>query len=222
MRSRISILIFFLLLLLGQALEEKTAMAQVATVSSAASAPLAARAAGLDTTVGDALRSLAARAGVVFAGQVVDVKRHGDVVEVSFRVEQAVAGDVSATYTLREWAGLWAGGQQRYQVGQRAMFFLHTPQRLPNGGVGFGSPVDGMDGMVPMIPMGADAPALLDVRRLSARVLRAQGQRMAGEAVAMPDVVRVVAAQRAGAIHEAAAEPVAMLLPAGARGGDVR
>ncbi len=214
MRSRVSFLVLFLLLLVGQALEERTS-AQVARVSSAATAPLAARTAGLDTSLGDALRSLTARAGVVFAGQVIAVKRLGGVVEITFRVDEAVVGDVSASYTLREWGGLWTGGRERYRVGQRAMFFLHAAKATGGGRAGFGSPVDGMDGVVPLVPMGADAPALLDVRRLATRVLRAQGQPMQGDAIAMPDAVRVIAAARAVVPAGGEFEPVRLRLPQG-------
>ena len=82
---------------------------------------------GPDSSVGAALRSLASRAGVVFVGRVTAIVPQGGVVEVSFAVEQQVLGMVGETYSLREWAGLWAAGQQRYRVGQRAMFFLHAP-----------------------------------------------------------------------------------------------
>ena len=42
------------------------------------------------------------------------------VVEVEFRVDQAVRGCAAGgTYVLREWAGLWAANDARYRVGQR-------------------------------------------------------------------------------------------------------
>lgn len=141
----------------------------------------------VDASVGEAMRSLAARAGVVFVGQVVSVERKGGVVEVEFRVDHAVQGPVGSTYRLREWAGLWSAGQQRYIPGQRAMVFL----RAPNG-AGLSSPVDGMEGVVPVVPMGADAAPMLDVRRLAARVQRSVGEPMRGESVTLQGAVAAV------------------------------
>ena len=70
-------------------------------------------------TVEDALHEMSDAAGVIFAGQVTAVRRvagvggASGVVEVDFRVDNAVRGCVSGgTYTLREWAGLWAGGMR--------------------------------------------------------------------------------------------------------------
>lgn len=155
----------------------------------------------VDASLGAALRSLTSRAGVVFVGQVTAVQRVGGVVEVMFRVDEAVQGPVGATYTLREWAGLWSAGQPRYQVGQRAMVFL-----LPPNGAGLSSPVDGMEGVVPVVPMGADAAPLLDVRRLATRVQRAVGSPLVGEAVALPDAVTAM---------RSTVEPPLRRLPAG-------
>ncbi len=128
MAGRVFTWVLLLLLLIGHALEER-ASAQMARAS--ANAPVqtsTAVAVAVDTTLGGALRSLASRAGVVFVGQVVSVVRKAGVVEVRFAVEQTVMGSVGDTYTLREWAGLWTGGQQRYRVGQRAMFFFMQPR----------------------------------------------------------------------------------------------
>lgn len=123
-----------------------------------------------DTTLGVALRNLASRAGVAFVGQVTQIERTGDVVLVHFRVDQNLLGDAPNPYILREWAGLWPHGEQRYYPGQRAMVFLHTPASS-----GFSSPVDGAEGMVPVIPQGAENTPLLDVRRLDTRLLRNVG-----------------------------------------------
>jgi hypothetical protein len=46
---------------------------------------------------------------------------------------------------LREWAGLWSGGDQRYRVGQRLLMLLHAP-----GAGGVTSPVGGMAGAIPI------------------------------------------------------------------------
>lgn len=118
----------------------------------------------------EAIGGLAARAAVIFAGQVVSIQRQGDVVSIAFRVDQPVYGAASSTYTLREWAGLWPQRQVRYLVGERALVFLHLASAA-----GFASPVDGSEGVVPIIVQGATAPALLDIRRLASAVLRAPG-----------------------------------------------
>jgi hypothetical protein len=103
-------------------------------------------------TIEDALHQMSDKAGVIFAGQVLAVDRHegegsaSGIVEISFRVDQAIRGcDAGTTYVLREWAGLWSG-PQRYRVGEERLMFLHLP-----GASGLSSPVDGMDGVVPII-----------------------------------------------------------------------
>ena len=80
-------------------------------------------------TVVDVLHQLSDKADVIFAGQVMAIRRPDDgVVEVEFRVDQAIRGCVAgAPYVLREWAGLWAGDNQRYRVGQRLLMLLHAP-----------------------------------------------------------------------------------------------
>ena len=152
-----------------------------------------------DSSLGAALRSLASRSGVVFVGRVTSVVPHGGVVQVSFAVEQPVLGAVGAVYTLREWASLWAAGQPRYRVGQRAMVFLHPPNAA-----GLSTPVDGMEGVVPVIATTADRTPLLDVRRLATRVLRAPGTPLdppERSAVALSDGARVVAGWRTTALE---------------------
>jgi len=123
-----------------------------------------------DATLGVALRSLASRSGVAFVGQITQIERAGDVELIHFRVDQQILGDTPSPCILREWAGLWAGGEQRYYPGQRAMVFLHAAS-----GSGFSSPVDGAEGMVPVIPQGAENSPLLDTRHLDTRLLRSIG-----------------------------------------------
>jgi hypothetical protein len=145
-----------------------------------------------ETSVGIVLRNLAARAGVVFVGQVVRIEHETGTVEVVFQVDQPVLGAVGATYTLREWNGLWSGGQQRFRLGERAMLFLHRPK---GQAAGLGSPVDGMEGVVPVVVQGANAAALLDVRWLAARVRRPLGAPIADAAdgaIALSDATALV------------------------------
>jgi hypothetical protein len=141
-----------------------------------------------DASVGAALQNLASRAAVVFAGQVLSIQRHGGVVEIVFRVDTPVVGQAGPAYTLREWAGMWPPGQWRYTVGERAMVFLHGSQ------AGFSSAVDGGEGVVPLV-RAADGTPLLDVRRLSTRVLRQVGQPLPDAdsgAITLSDAVQLV------------------------------
>jgi hypothetical protein len=138
--------------------------------------PLAFAQAAADTSVAAALGSLTARAGVVFAGEVTAVRPVGGVVEIDFRIAQNLKGAAAGSYTLREWAGLWADGQRRYWVGERAVIFLHDA-----GKSGLSSPVDGMDGVLPITP-DAGSTLSVEVQRLRTRVLRPVGMPMADPA----------------------------------------
>jgi hypothetical protein len=132
---------------------------------------------------------MAALAGVIFAGQVTAVRRPAGyagspqsaaegLIEIEFRVDQAVRGPIAGSqFVLKEWSGLWAGGIDRYQVGQRLLMFLHTPNAQ-----GMSSPIDGMDGAMPLAgngraPAAEDATTtpgtwMVDLRWLEAQVLR--------------------------------------------------
>jgi hypothetical protein len=130
-------------------------------------------------TVVDVLHQLSDKADVIFAGQVVAVRRpNGGVVEVEFRVDQAIRGCAAGTpYVLREWAGLWAGDTQRYRVGQRLLMLLHGPSAA-----GMSSPVGGLDGAIPIRQGGAAVasaeiasprqPPFVDLRWLGVKVPR--------------------------------------------------
>jgi hypothetical protein len=131
------------------------------------------------------LRRMASAADVIFAGQVLAVRSHAVAgamgsgwVEVEFRVEEAIRGcGGRPTYVLKEWAGLWTGGRQRYAVGQRALVMLHAPSAA-----GLSSPVGGQDGVIPLAGAG-EAPGpedrgagaverKVDLRWVQARVER--------------------------------------------------
>jgi hypothetical protein len=137
------------------------------------------------------IEEMARAAGLIFAGQVMAVRRPAGfagsgedaaegVVEVDFRVDQAVRGPVAGSvYTLREWAGLWnsSGGGERYRVGQRLLMFLYGADVH-----GMGSPVHGRDGAVPLRGGGfapgpddstaAAAEWMVDLRWVAAQALR--------------------------------------------------
>ena len=103
----------------------------------------------------DVLNGLAARAGVIFAGRVLEVERHdpSGYVDVKFRVEEPVRGaNRRGLYVLREWAGLWSGEPPRYRVGQRMLMLLTA-----RGPSGMSAPVGGHEGMIP-IAAGAAEP----------------------------------------------------------------
>lgn len=159
-------------------------------------------------TVLDVLHDFSNKAGVIFAGQVLAVRRHGTgVVEVEFRVDEAVRGcSVGAPFVLREWDGLWAGGSPRYRVGQRLLMLLHAPSAA-----GMSSPVGGMDGAIPIRQgsaatesVGAAQPPYVDLRWLGARVTRKVAYAAAPErrvgVVARDEMAVAGAAVDAGAI----------------------
>lgn len=152
----------------------------------------AARESVAQTGVTAELRGLAAAAQTIFVGQIVKIERRGGVVDVSFRVEQGVTGATGPVFLLHEWAGLWAPQVQRYAVGQRVLAFVHGAS-----GAGLSSPVHGAEGLVPIVVQGANAPRLLDVRRVAAAVVRAPGTPLPDEteaAVSLDDVIRMVRA----------------------------
>lgn len=167
--------------------------------------------------------SLASRAATIFVGQVISIDRRGGAVEIKFQVEQAIAGAGGAQYTLREWAGLWPQGQYRYRVGQRALVFLNG-----TSAAGFGSPVDGAEGVVPVVVQGANAPELLDIRRLSAALLREPGTPLADETTGAIPLVQalplIAAGLESGAGHLLRPEPVRLPIPVrvGVAGGGLR
>jgi hypothetical protein len=113
---------------------------------------LAQETAPVPQTLEEALHQLSDAAGVVFVGEVVAIRhRSGEngssgVVEIDFRIDQAVRGcSAGSIYTLREWAGLWTSGDQRYRIGQHLLMLLHAP-----GAAGVSSPVGGMAGAIPI------------------------------------------------------------------------
>jgi hypothetical protein len=135
-------------------------------------------------TVVDVLHQFYDQADVIFAGQVLAIRRPDNgVVEVDFRVDQAIRGcSAGTTYTLREWDGLWVVNNQRYRVGQRLLMLLHAP-----GAAGMSSPVGGLDGAIPIRQGGSAAQAAdstagpqrpyVDLRWLGTRLPRAVSYR---------------------------------------------
>lgn len=161
----------------------------------------------LAQTVETPLHEMADAAGVIFAGQVVRVRgvdgggAASGVVEVEFRVDQAVRGCAAGgSYVLREWAGLWAGGERRYRVGQRLLMLLHAPNAA-----GLSSPVGGLDGAIPIRgveselagasaglgPTVARPVEMVDLRWVGTKVVKPVSYAAAAERGSGPSGVRV-------------------------------
>lgn len=133
-------------------------------------------------TVEEALHQMSDLAGVIFIGEVIAIRHRpgqqgaSGIVEIDFRIDQAVRGCTAGnTYTLREWAGLWEGGDERYRPGQRLLMMLHTP-----GTTGLTSPVGRMNGAMPVHPETTSslataatesAPLTVDLRWVTTRLL---------------------------------------------------
>ena len=123
-------------------------------------------------TIEDALRELSDAAGIVFLGEVVAIRQvpgsngSSGLVQIDFRIDQAIRGCTpNSTFTLREWAGLWAGGDQRYRIGQRLLMLLHAP-----GAAGVTSPVGGMLGAIP-VRAAAEAPGSVSATTAAAPLI---------------------------------------------------
>jgi hypothetical protein len=139
----------------------------------------------------DALRAMSQMATVIFSGQVVAIRRLESVVEIDFAIEDAVRGTRGGVYTLREWAGLWAAGNEPLRVGQRYLMLLHAP-----GAAGLSSPVGGTDGAIP-ISMTLAGGGVVDLRWIVARTERnvSYGREPLVQSSSLPVAVRARAAQ---------------------------
>jgi hypothetical protein len=122
-----------------------------------------------ERVLGPQWKQLSRRAGIIFAGTVLtaakqDVTNQAQpsdqpapravpatvpAVELSFRVDQAIAGvEAGQLLTIHEWAGAWSM-QRPMSKGQRILIFLYPPSRL-----GLTSPVGGSPGEVALDPSG--------------------------------------------------------------------
>lgn len=120
------------------------------------------------TDIEDALRQMADQAAIIFVGEVSSIHHRQGAVEICWQVEDAVRGvTADTTYVQHEWAGLWADGVPRYQVGQRSLVMLHAPSAA-----GFSSPVSGQDGVLPA--HGDAVNGTVDLRWINTHIARAQ------------------------------------------------
>ena len=118
-----------------------------------------------ERVLGSQWKQLSRRAGMIFAGAVLTVATPAahplavttsksisssraassatPVVELSFRVDQAIAGvELGQVLTIHEWVGAWSM-HRPIQSGQHILIFLYTPSRL-----GLTSPVGGTLGEI--------------------------------------------------------------------------
>jgi len=178
----------------------------------------------LPQTTEEALHDMAQLAGVIFAGQVVAVRRHAaaagstGVVEIEFVVQDAVRGVSGGSYTLREWAGLWPADDEPFRVGQRYLMLLHAP-----GAAGLSSPIGGVDGAIPIRGGGQAVGAaqtanpgmageVVDLSWVGTRVLTPIGY----QAQALPKpIMRPMPVQVSTASADAGEPQVAAAVPAG-------
>jgi len=113
-----------------------------------------------ERVLGPQWRQLSRRAGMVFAGTVLDGAMRSSAadrevpgaipgVQLSFRVDEAIAGvERGQVLTIHEWAGAWAM-QRPMNKGQHILIFLYPASRL-----GFTSPVGGSMGQVALDSIG--------------------------------------------------------------------
>ena len=141
-----------------------------------------------DASVSAALANLSQRAATVFVGQVVDIRRNAGVVEIQFRVDTPLVGQSGRELHAARVGGDVAAGSMALQ-GRRAGAGVSAWDER----AGLSSAVDGGEGVVPVMA-DTDGTVLLDVRRLSTRVLRQVGQPLddGNGAMALKDVLPVI------------------------------
>lgn len=113
------------------------------------------------------LRQLAQKAGFIFSGTVMDVRKIEPsapdsvaTMQVTLRVDQAIRGvRARQLINIREWIGLWNNGD-RYREGERVLLFLYGRSKL-----GLTSPVRGAFGK---FEIGSAGEIVLEAARVSA------------------------------------------------------
>src|ERR1700755_2519943 len=113
------------------------------------------------------LRQLSQKAGYIFAGTVISVRKipasgpYGvATMQVTLHVDQAIRGvKAKQSVTIQEWIGLWSNGD-RYRQGERVLLFLYGKSKR-----GLTSPVAGPFGR---FDIDQDGEIVLEATRVSA------------------------------------------------------
>ena len=138
-------------LLLGIQLLPTLVGAQTTHGLTVASASSPRRAEAISNSDTNSFQQAVRKSGLIFDGVVKSVVRESNgsgaplAYRISFQVREGFRGVRSGSVlTIREWAGLWTGGdthEPRYRIGERSIVFFYPPR-----GGGLTSPVGGSKG----------------------------------------------------------------------------
>ena len=130
--------------------------------------------------LGPQWQQLSRRAGMVFAGTVLSAPqtprtdREPSTVELSFRVDRAIAGvHAGQILTIHEWMGAWSR-HRPMRPGDHVLLFLYPPSRL-----GLTSPVGGALGQVALDASGQKVlrpAAYISISQLERAIRAARGE----------------------------------------------
>lgn len=101
------------------------------------------------------LQQITQRAELIFLGRVEKIEwKHapsggpGERVRITFAVLDGIRGArTGESVEVQEWSGLWAPGNEHYQIGETLLLFFYPRSRL-----GFTSPVGGDSGRLAITP----------------------------------------------------------------------
>ena len=134
-----------------------------------------------EQVLGPQWQQLSRRAGMVFAGTVLSAApqtprtdRAPSTVELSFRVDRAIAGvQAGQILTIHEWMGAWSR-HRPIRPGDHLLLFLYPPSRL-----GLTSPVGGSLGQIALDASGQKVlhpAAHIPISQLERAILAARGE----------------------------------------------
>jgi len=134
-----------------------------------------------ERVLGPHWKLLSQRAGMVFAGTVLSAApqtprtdRAPSTVELSFRVDRAIAGvQAGQILTIHEWMGAWSR-HRPIRPGDHLLLFLYPPSRL-----GLTSPVGGSLGQIALDASGQKVlhpAAHIPISQLERAILAARGE----------------------------------------------
>lgn len=135
----------------------------------------------VEQVLGPRWQQLARRAGMVFAGtvltsapQTLRTDRAPSTVELSFRIDRAIAGvQAGQILTIHEWMGAWSR-HRPMRPGDHVLLFLYPPSRL-----GLTSPVGGSLGQIALDSSGQRvlrSPARVHISQLERAIRAARGE----------------------------------------------